>query len=221
MKTPVILLLLFLLNCFLNIQITAQPLPSEINLSEQSPDSFLISFETTKGQFIMKAHRQWSPLGCDRLYTLVKNGFYNDCVIYRVAPTLSFQGGFIVQFGLGNSEAVNRAWEKANLKDEPVERPHQRGSVSFASGGPNTRNVQLAIALTPCTELDTVNYQGVIGFPTFAEVIQGMEVIDSFNRMYGNEIFKYEDSLYLGRPYFDRAFPGLDRILSATIIKSR
>ena len=109
MKTPVTLHLLFLLNCFLNIHITAQPLPSEINLSEQSPDSFLVSFETTKGQFIMKAHREWSPLGCDRFYVLVKCGFYNGCIIYRVAPTLSFKGGFIVQFGMVNNESVNRA----------------------------------------------------------------------------------------------------------------
>ena len=200
------------------IQINAQPLPSQINLTEQSPDSFLVSFETTKGKFIMKAQRDWSPLACDRFYLLVKNGFYTDCVIYRVAPTLSFKGGFIVQFGMTNDEKINRAWEKATLKDEPVIHPHKRGSVNFASGGPNTRNVQIAIALTPCTELDTVHYQGAIGFPTFAEVVEGMDVVDSFNRKYGNNVFKYEDSLYLGQKYFDREFPGLDRILSAKII---
>ncbi len=200
--------------------VVAQPLPSEINLTELSPDSFLVSFETSKGKFVMKAHRDWAPLGCDRFYTLVKNGFYNNCVIYRVGPTLSFKGGFIVQFGLANDEKVNLAWEKNTLRDEPVVQPHKRGSVNFASGGPNTRSTELAIALTPCSELDTVNYQGAIGFPTIAEVVEGMDVVDLFNRQYGNDVFKSKDSLYLGRSYFDRKFPGLDRILRATIIKS-
>ena len=206
---------------FLDGAVNAQPLPNELNLTEQSPDSFLVSFETTKGQFIIKAHRDWSPLACDRLYLLVKNGFYNGCVIYRVAPTLSFKGGFIVQFGMTNDVKLNRSWEKAILKDEPVKHPHKRGSVNFASGGPNTRTVQLAIALTPCTELDTVNYQGAIGFPAFAEVVEGMEIVDTFNRQYGNSVFEPEDSLYVGDKYFDRAFPGLDRILTAKIINKR
>ena len=206
---------------FWDSPVNAQPLPTELNFSEQCPDSFLVSFETTKGQFIMKAHRDWSPLACDRLYLLVKNGFYNGCVIYRVAPTLSFKGGFIVQFGMTNDVKLNLAWEKATLKDEPVIHTHKRGSVNFASGGPNTRTVQLAIALTPCTELDTVNYQGAIGFPTFAEVVEGMEVVDTFNRQYGNSVFEPEDSLYVGDKYFDRAFPGLDRILTAKIINKR
>ena len=213
------ILFIFVVQIFLLNKIAfAQPLPSEINLSEKSPDNFLVSFETTKGQFKMKAHREWSPLASDRFFILVKNGYYNGCIIYRVAPTLSFKGGFIVQFGLVNNEFANRAWEKTILMDEPVLHPHKRGSVNFASGGPNTRNVQLAIALTPCTELDTVNYQGAIGFPTFAEVVEGMEVVDTFNRQYGNSVFEPEDSLYKGDKYFDRAFPGLDRILTAKII---
>lgn len=221
MKTYVFLLLFVVQAFLINKKVSAQPLPSEINLTQQSPDSFLVSFETTKGKFVMKANRQWSPLACDRFYILIKSGFYNGCVIYRVAPTLSFKGGFIVQFGMVNNESVNRAWEKATLKDEPVIHPHKRGSVNFASGGPNTRNVQLAIALTPCTELDTVNYQGAIGFPAFAEVVEGMEIVDTFNRQYGNSVFEPEDSLYVGDKYFDRTFPGLDRILTAKIINKR
>lgn len=221
MKLIFIIILFIDVILFWDSPVNAQPLPTELNLSEQCPDSFLVSFETTKGQFIMKAHRDWSPLACDRLYLLVKNGFYNGCVIYRVAPTLSFKGGFIVQFGMTNDVKLNLAWEKATLKDEPVIHTHKRGSVNFASGGPNTRTVQLAIALTPCTELDTVNYQGAIGFPTFAEVVEGMEVVDTFNRQYGNSVFEPEDSLYVGDKYFDRAFPGLDRILTAKIINKR
>lgn len=167
----------------------------------------------------MNAHRDWGPLGCDRFYVLAKNGYYNNNVIFRVAPTKSSKGGFIAQFGIGNSKEVNEAWDKHPIPDEQVIRPHQIGSVCFARGGPNTRNVQLAISLTPCKELDTVSYEGVSGFPTIAEVIDGMPVLESFNRQYGNSVFDGGDSLMIGREYFDRVFPGLDRINSVTVTK--
>lgn len=210
------LVVLFLLTY---LQITAQPLPSQLDLTQTGPDSFLVVFNTTKGEFTMKAHRSWSPLACDRLYLLAKKGYYNNNVIYRVAPTKSFEGGFVVQFGIGNSFDVNEAWDKYPIPDEPVVYHHQRGSVNFARGGPNSRTVQLAITLTPCLELDTVNYEGVVGFPTIAVVTEGMKVIESFNRKYGNAVFDSGDSLQLGRDYFDRVYPGLDRIISVVISK--
>ena len=67
--------------------------------------------------------------------------------------------------------------------------------------------------------MDTVSNGSVIGFPTFAEVDGGLDVVKLFNSKYGNSIFDHEDSLLIGREYFDRAYPGLDRIHSATIIK--
>jgi peptidyl-prolyl cis-trans isomerase A (cyclophilin A) len=214
MKVIYIFLLLITID---QTRINAQMLPTELNLSEQSPDSFLTTFETTKGNFTIKVNRQWSPLASDRLYLLIKNHYYDDCVVYRVAPTLSYKGGFIVQFGIANDEKVNRAWEKFPVKDEPVVHPHSIGAVNFARGGQDTRSTELAIALTPCLELDTASYLGAKGFPTVGEVVEGMDVINSFNKQYGNDIFKYPDSLYLGSKYFDREFPGLDRIISARI----
>jgi peptidyl-prolyl cis-trans isomerase A (cyclophilin A) len=199
--------------------ISAQILPAQVDLSQQSPDSFLVSFQSTKGEFIMKAVRSWSPLAVDRLYVLARNHYYDGCVIYRVAETKSVKNGRVVQFGLVNDRVANKEWEKTPVKDEPVLHPHTRGSVCFARGGPNTRSNEIAIMLTPCSELDTVNYQGVIGFPTVAEVVKGMEVFEKFNGQYGNYVFDHEDSLYLGREYFDRAYPGLDRIISVKIIE--
>lgn len=208
-----------LVSCLSKRSQTAPPFPAAIDLAEKSPDSFLVKFNTTKGSFTMKARRSWSPLGSDRFYLLVKNGFYNGNVIYRVAPTKSYEGGFLVQFGIANSIALNKAWETATIADEPVIRPHQAGAVNYARGGPNTRSVELAITVTPCLELDTVSYFGVKGFPTFALVEKGMDVVRSFNGQYGNSVFDHEDSLQQGRAYLDRVYPGLDRIINARITK--
>jgi peptidyl-prolyl cis-trans isomerase A (cyclophilin A) len=202
-------------------EIKSQPLPSRLNLSQQSPDSFVVEFKTTKGNFYITVHRSWSPLASDRLFLLVKNNWYNNTVIYRVAPTRSYKGGKIVQFGVSNTPAANYAWRNAAIKDEPVVHPHEWGTVCFARDSVNSRSTDIAISLSPGTQLDTINYKGVIGFPAFAIVTSGMDVLQSFYGEYGNTIVDLpDDSLFLGREFFDRKFPGLDRIISAAVIKS-
>jgi cyclophilin family peptidyl-prolyl cis-trans isomerase/ketosteroid isomerase-like protein len=203
---------------FADLAAQAQPLPTQVSLDQPAPDSFLVVFETTKGRFVMKAHRSWSPLGVDRLYQLARAHYYDGTVIYRVGPTASFKGGYVVQFGVGNSAAVNQAWDAAGIADEPVVHHTGTGTVNFARGGPRSRTVELGINLTPNTALDTVSYEGVVGFPPIAEVVEGMTVLESLNRQYGNTVFEHWDSVMTsGRAYLDRAYPGLDRILSAAV----
>lgn len=195
-----------------------QPLPSELPLAQPAPDSFLAVFETTKGRVVLKAHRDWSPLGADRLYHLAMGRYYDGVVIYRVGPTASFKGGYVVQFGVGNSSAVNQAWDRAGIPDEPVRHHNGTGTVGFARAGPGSRTVELAINLTPNTSLDTVGYEGVVGFPPIAEVVEGMPVLESLNRQYGNAPLQQWDSIMVsGRAWLDRAYPGLDRVDSAFV----
>jgi len=91
--------------------------PSLLNpasLHAKAPEVFKAQFTTTKGDFVVEVHREWAPLGADRFYNLVKNGFFNNTAFFRVVP------GFMVQFGLGANPAVNKVWEHANIKDDPV-----------------------------------------------------------------------------------------------------
>jgi len=211
----------FFLNFILAVSLHAQPFPSQLDLQSHSPDSFVVEFKTTKGNFSVIAHRSWSPLACDRFFLLVKNNWYNNTVIYRVAPTRSYKGGKIVQFGISNDSAANYAWRDAPIKDEPVVHPHEWGAVCFARDSINSRSADIAIFLGHGITLDTINYKGVVGFPTFALVNGGQEVLQSLNGDYGNDMMEFpDDSLFLGREFFDRRFPGLDLILSASIIKS-
>lgn len=199
----------------------SQPLPAQLPLAQPAPDSFLVAFQTTRGTVVMKAHRDWSPHGVDRLYHLVQGHYYDGVVIYRVGPTASFQGGFVVQFGVGNSAAVNQAWDAAGIPDEPVVHPNGTGTVNFARAGPNSRTVELGINLTPNSTLDTVSYAGVVGFPPIAEVVEGMAVLESLNRTYGNTVFEHWDSVMtFGRAYLDRAYPGLDRVVAAFVTET-
>src|SRR5271168_2293939 len=142
-------------------------------LKSKAPDAFKARFATTKGDFVIEVHRDWSPLGADRFYNLVKNGYFNNAHFFRIVP------GFVVQFGLSPNPAINKAWKDANLEDDPVKQTNARGSLSFASAGPNTRTTQLFINLGDNARLDGM------GFSPFGTVIEGMDVVDKLYPGYG------------------------------------
>src|SRR5580698_7100569 len=53
-------------------------------LTEKAPETYKAKFDTTKGAFVVEVHRDWAPLGADRFYNLVKNGFYDNVRFFRV-----------------------------------------------------------------------------------------------------------------------------------------
>src|SRR5271169_4369733 len=112
---------------------TEASLHQPATLVDQAPETFDANFKTTAGDFTVHVTRAWAPLGADRFYNLVKHGFYNGASFFRVVP------GFVVQFGLSGDPAVNRVWQNANFKDDPVKQSNRPGTLTFATAGPNTR----------------------------------------------------------------------------------
>jgi peptidyl-prolyl cis-trans isomerase A (cyclophilin A) len=174
-------------------------------LNETAPATFRANFDTSKGPFVIEVHRDWAPLGADRFYNLVKNGFYDDVRFFRVIPN------FMAQFGMNGNPAVQKAWKNATLKDDPVKQGSRRGYVVFAHRGPNTRTTQLFINYRDNSA--SLNSQG---FAAFGEVVSGMNVVDSIYSGYGEDP---EQSLIdaQGNAYLQKQFPKLDYIKTATI----
>ncbi len=174
-----------------------------------APDSFLVEFETTKGVFVVKAHRAWSPAGVDRLYELAEAGVHGNVPVFRMLP------GKLVQFGLTGDSTIDAAWEARGIPDEPVRTGNIRGRMSFARAGARTRSAQLFINLRDNSpRYDTANAQGVIGYPPIAEVVLGLDVLDSLEGKYGNAPSEFQDSISArGLPWLDAKFPGLDLIV--------
>ena len=56
------------------------------SLRAKAPDVFKAEFTTTKGKFVVEVHRDWAPLGADRFYNLVRNGFFTDAGFFRGRP---------------------------------------------------------------------------------------------------------------------------------------
>ena len=53
-------------------------------LQLRAPESFKTSFKTSKGEFIVETYRKWSHMGADRFYQLIKTGFFNNALFFRV-----------------------------------------------------------------------------------------------------------------------------------------
>jgi peptidyl-prolyl cis-trans isomerase A (cyclophilin A) len=191
------------------------PKPSLLNpatLRAKAPDDFKAQFTTTKGDFVVEVHRDWAPNGADRFYNLVKNGFYDGVVFYRVVPN------FMVQFGINGNMKIDGAWTHANIRDDAVKQGNKRGRITYAMAGPNTRTTELFINFKDNSFLDSQ------GFPAFGEVIEGMDVVDKIYSGYGDMPEMRGNGPSPGKihsegnAYLTKNFPQLDSIKTAKIL---
>ncbi|MHB1330194.1 MAG: peptidylprolyl isomerase, partial [Gemmatimonadales bacterium] len=102
--------------------------PSPKDLARAAPDSFDVRVESSRGPFVIRARRDWSPAGVDRFHYLVRSGFYDETRFFRVVS------GFVAQWGISGTPAVAAAWENRTLPDEPVKSSNLRGRISYARG---------------------------------------------------------------------------------------
>lgn len=176
------------------------------SLTAKAPDMYEVTFSTTKGDFVVRVTRAWAPVGADRFYNLVRHRFYNEMAIFRVAS------GFVVQFGLGPSPAVNKVWDNAKIKDDPVSQSNKPGTITFATAGANTRTTQVFINLGNNAALDSQ------GFAPFGEVTSGMDVVQKFYSGYGETTTNDQGNITNGgKAYLEKTYPKLDVIKTATV----
>lgn len=185
-----------------------EPKSPEANLT--APAEFKVTLDTPKGAIVLKVVRDWAPKGADRFYSLVKNGFYDECRFYRVLPK------FVAQFGIHRDPKISNKWRETPIDDDPVKQKNTRGRVTFAKAGPNSRTTNLFINLRDSTSLDSQ------GFAPIGEVIEGLDVADQLHSGYGDGAPKgrgpsqkriYEE----GNAWLQKDFKDLDYIKSAKI----
>ncbi len=185
-----------------------QAIPKEVpQLSADLVSSgiYKVEFLTTEGKFVVEVNREWAPIGADRFYKLVTDGFFDDSGFFRVVP------GFVVQFGLPADPAENTKWSQG-LMDESVKQGNKRGYLTFAkSSAPNSRTTQLFISLGDNDRLDGM------GFSAFGRVIEGMDVVDRINSEYGER--PQQPSIKAqGNTYLHSRFPNLSYVQTARVI---
>ena len=184
---------------------TKAMLSNPAGLTEKAPEKYRAKFETTKGIFVVEVTRAWAPVGADRFYNLIKNGYYDDCRFFRVVPN------FMVQFGISGDPNLNNVWRMARIADDPVKKSNSRGYITFATAGPNSRTTQVFINFQENAGLDGQ------GFAPFGKVVEGMKVVDSIYSGYGE---RPDQGLLQtkGNNYLELSYPKLDYIKSAVIV---
>ncbi len=181
--------------------------PAAATLPPQAPDTYRVKFETTKGDFVVEVHREWAPLGADRFHELVLAEFYDDVKFFRAIT------GFMVQFGISGDPAVTSKWEHTQIPDDPVIKSNQRGFITFATSGPNSRTTQVFINFASNANLDGM------GFAPFGEIVEGMDVVDALNQEYGGEPSSYQQQIrQQGNAFLEQAYPRLDAVKTARIV---
>jgi peptidyl-prolyl cis-trans isomerase A (cyclophilin A) len=179
-------------------------------LTEQAPATYKARFDTSKGVFVIDVRREWAPIGADRFYNLVKNGFYDENRFFRVIS------GFMVQFGINGNPQVSTPWRSAQIKDDPVKQSNKRGFITFATSGSNSRTTQVFINFGDNSRLDGM------GFASFGQVSSGMNVVDQLYADYGEGAPQGRGPNQgriqgEGNAYLTRDFPNLDFVRKATI----
>ena len=180
--------------------------------SQPAPAEYKVKFVTSKGDFTVLVQREWAPRGADRFHNLVKNGFFDEAVFFRVIS------GFMAQFGVNGSPEVSAAWKNATIQDDPVVQSNQRGMLSFAMRGPNTRTTQLFVNYRDNARLDAS------GFAPFGKVVEGMEVVDGLYNAYGEGAPGGRGPAQgriqaEGNAYLKSEFKELDYVKTARIVK--
>jgi peptidyl-prolyl cis-trans isomerase A (cyclophilin A) len=179
-------------------------------LTETAPATYKARLDTSKGAVVIDVRREWAPVGADRFFNLVKNGFYDDNRFFRVIS------GFMVQFGINGDPKVSAPWRAARIKDDPVKQSNKRGFISFATSGADSRTTQVFINFGDNSRLDGS------GFSAFGQVTTGMNVVDTLFSGYGEGAPQGrgpdQGRIQMeGNAYLAKDFPNLDFVRKATI----
>ena len=182
--------------------------------SAKAPDVFKAKFTTTKGDFVVEAHRDWSPNGADRFYNLVKMGFYDDTRFFRAID------GFMVQWGISGDPMVSTKWMSQTFQDDPPgKQSNTVGMVTFAmASSPNSRSTQVFVNYGNNARLDASHFQPI------GKIASGMDVVNSLYKGYGEGSpmgsGPAQGSIQSqGNAYLDSKFPKLDAIKHAGVTK--
>ena len=131
----------------------------------------MIRFETNLGDFTIKFFEKEAPLSVANFLSYIDEGYFDGTIFHRIVP------GFVIQGG-GFTEDMTQKKTKAPVKNEADNGlKNKRGTLSMArTNDINSATSQFFVNLKDNDFLD--NSRGNFGYAVFAEVTEGMDVID-------------------------------------------
>jgi peptidyl-prolyl cis-trans isomerase B (cyclophilin B) len=139
----------------------------------------LVQFKTNHGDFTIKLNEELAPISSANFLEYVNSGHYNGTIFHRVIPNFMVQGGGM-EPGMTQKETRNEIENEAQngLKN-------MRGSVAMArTNDPHSASSQFFINVV---DNDFLNHSAPTsqgwGYAVFAEVTEGMDVIDAIREV--------------------------------------
>ena len=134
-------------------------------------DAPQVVFETTLGSFTIELFPDKAPKTVANFLAYVDDGFYDNTIFHRTIP------GFVIQGG-GFEKGMRQKPTRAPIENESKNRvKNTRGALSMArTGDPHSATSQFFVNLKHNISLDFRGYG--FGYAVFAQVIEGIEVID-------------------------------------------
>jgi len=186
--------------------------PDAPEMKQRAPELFNVRLETSKGNIVIEIHRDWSPIGVDHFYNLVRAGYYDQARFFRVVKDRW------TQFGINGDPRISSVWKNRTIPDEPRRASNTRGTLAYAFAVPNGRTTQIFF-----NTRDNSPTHDVEPFVPFAKVVEGLDVMDSLYSEYGEtsgggiRAGRQAPLFEEGNAYLSREFPKLDYIIRAVI----
>ena len=139
----------------------------------------LVQFKTNHGDFTIKLNEELAPISSANFLEYVNSGHYNGTIFHRVIPNFMVQGGGM-EPGMTQKETRDEIENEAQNGLKNV-----RGSVAMArTNDPHSASSQFFINLV---DNDFLNHSAPTsqgwGYAVFAEVTEGMDVIDAIRKV--------------------------------------
>ncbi len=149
-----------------------QTAPAPETTPKPPPNGPRVVIDTSLGRIKIGLHKDKAPQSADNFIKYVRAGHYDGTIFHRVIPKFMIQGGgFEPEMG---QERPTRPPIKNEAKNGLSNR---RGSVAMArTNDPNSATAQFFISVADNLRLD-YGISGA-GYCVFAEVVEGMEVVD-------------------------------------------
>ena len=140
----------------------AKSYPAPPAMAIDPAHKYTATIETSAGTMTAELFPKEAPNTVNNFVFLARDGFYDNVIFHRVIDGFMIQGG--------DPTGTGRGGPGYKFRDEPVNRPYNRGILAMANSGPNTNGSQFFVM--------HADYRLPPSYTIFGRLTGGEDVLD-------------------------------------------